>query len=61
MELGAMQSVSTTAANATVPAASDPDGSHGINRGDRGAGESNRPVDSRSRSTTSTLPIHAVK
>ena len=38
MELGAMQSVSTTAANATVPAASDPDGSHGINRGDRGAG-----------------------
>ena len=48
MEGGAMQSVSTTAANAAVSAASDPDGSPGTNRGDRGAGESNRPVDSRS-------------
>ena len=48
IEGGAMQGVSTTAANAAVSAASDPDGSPGTNHGDRGAGESNHPVDSRS-------------
>ena len=36
MEGGATQSVSTTAPGATVPAASDPDGSPGTNRVDRG-------------------------